>query len=118
MIKKTFFVVLIALLLCGCGPLSVPTGDTNPSTPIGKETVWSDIASYVDGKDLQGNALSNMKGIDLIPDSESLELIVKRLRQVGEIDDNGKDSFYKAFPGIDTKVRPLTPDDAKTLRGM
>jgi hypothetical protein len=90
------------LIFCTGCQLTVPANDTRPSPS--SESVWTVLADYVAAGE--------------IADSTKLELIVKRLRAQGAIDDNAIDRFYQKFPGIKDNERPVTPDDSKLLRGM
>jgi hypothetical protein len=90
------------LFLVGCSDdwlVTVPA-----DKPIGPETVWTVLADYVKSCD--------------VSDSTKLELIVKRLRTHGDIDDNAVDKFYAAFPDIKTKEIAITPQDADKIRGL
>lgn len=98
--------LFITIFCVGCGPLTVPINPKDPSSPDKPtvQTVWTEIADYVDAGD--------------IADSTKLELIVKRLRSHGKIDDTAVDKFYSAFPGIKEKELPITKADSSKLRGI
>ena len=115
-------IIILAVLtisLGGCLNDADLTTTKDKSTPVNqKETVWTELAKFVDGKDAVGNAIPSMKPIDLIDNSSKLLLIVQRLRAVGAIDDNAVDSFKKKFDGIDAKEFSIAPGDAAKLRGI
>ncbi len=92
------------LLLIGCGPMVMPVPDgPNPGKPI-KESVWTVLADYVDAGE--------------VTDSSKLELVVKRLRSHGDIDDAAVERFYAVFPGIKDKEIAVSKGDSSKLRGI
>jgi hypothetical protein len=100
--RTILFLGLIAL--AGCSPDALVSVKTDKEKPAGPQTVWTVIADYVDAGD--------------VTDSTKLELMVKRLRARGSIDDNAVEKFYSAFPGIKEKEIPITSTDSSKLRGI
>lgn len=97
--------LVVAVCLVGCQFTAVPGGDNKPGPkPSTKETVWTVVADYVDSGD--------------VTDTTKLELMVKRLRSRGSIDDSAVEKFYAAFPGSKDKELPVSKDDSAKLRAI
>ena len=97
---------LLVAILVGCGPMVETPGDRNPSKPDpGRETVWTCLADEVAAGE--------------IADSDTLILVVDRLKARSRISDVEKGQFDGKFPEIRSKRRDLDPAaDAQILRSL
>ena len=120
MSRKTLLASLLSLVVCvGCldnGPIQKPTNPNNPNNPntpntpdVKVGTVPASAIFSVIAEDIEGSRIS---------DTIELSKIVVTLFRDGRLDRPGFDKFTAAFPTAATKQRALTPDDAKTLRGL
>jgi len=94
--------VLICLLVCvGCGPAYVVPDKSEPK--IG-ETVWTVIADFVDAGE--------------ISDSTKLELVVKRLKQHGDLDDSVDAKLKAIWSDYGLKEFAIGKNDSSKLRAI
>lgn len=100
---KQFLPVLLTACL-GCNGLTIPSVVDEKKPVVVVDTIFSNLAEYVEGGDLVN--------------TDQLDLLVKRLRARGKIDDNQVKSIHDAFPGMQSKQLPLSRDDAAKIRGL
>lgn len=98
-------ILALLLLVVGCGLPSVGPLPVNPIKPPAKaETVWSVVAEYIDA--------------GRIDNTDTLILVVDRLRETDAITDLDRAKFDAAMPGIKAKRRVVTSEDARVLEGL
>lgn len=102
------FAPLLCLLLSGCllngGSTPSPVPTPGPVAPISASGVFTALADRITaGK---------------ISDSDELVGILAKLRDAGDLTAADVSRFDSAFPGLPTKNRALTADDAAKLKGL
>lgn len=97
----------LCLFVCGCGigfGPPVPVKPVDPKPIVRVETVWTVLAEYITA--------------GRIDNTDTLILIVDRLRETKAITDADRAKFLAAFPGIQAKRRAVTSEDSRTLEGL
>jgi len=98
-------IVIIALSIAGCGPLTVqPSGPDNPSPIVAPETLWTVLADAIDNPET------------LPKNTTQLELMLRHLRSVQAISDE-QVAAVKSLVDF-SKELELTKADSDKLRGI
>jgi hypothetical protein len=104
-------IIILGLLLSGCGPLWVQPGEPKPGEPKPDvkptvETKWTVLADSIDNPDT------------LPKKSSQLSLMLTHLRSLGKITDQEVAAVKACVPKIDEMEIELTKEHADKIRGL
>ncbi len=110
-----YIAVLLVLSMLGCGTPSSRQGAKKIDTPDKKGKI---VTPVVSGSAAYWTALAKCVEQDQLNSTTTLVLAVKTLVEMKSLTNADVTKFDKAFPGITKEERPLTKDDASTLKGL